>query len=175
MSKIVCFTGHRPNKIGGYDESNPIAQFVKNELELQITIAIHDGYEHFIHGGALGVDTWAGEIVVAYKRDVYTHITTDMYIPFVGQERMWNTESKERYHRLKNACDNVVICNEGEYAAWKMLTRDKAMVDASDLVIAVWNGDLGKSGTGHTVAYAKKKGKPIIIIDPREYNEGKTG
>lgn len=37
------------------------------------------------------------------------------------------------------------------------------MVDNSDVVIAVWNGE--KSGTGNTVNYAMKSGKKVIIID----------
>lgn len=152
--------------MGGYDESNPIAKFVKEELEYHITMKICEGYSHFIHGGALGVDTWAAEIVLNL-RDTYP-ITTDLYMPFTGQERMWNAESKKRYYKIRDACNGVVVCCDEGYAAWKMLARDKAMVDASDLVIAVWNGDLGRSGTGHTVAYAQKKGKPLVIIDPRE-------
>ncbi len=63
-------------------------------------------------------------------------------------------------------CDNVVQVSEAGYAAWKMQVRNKAMVDNSDLVIAVYDGSGG--GTGNCVAYAQKQGKSIITIDPRE-------
>ena len=39
------------------------------------------------------------------------------------------------------------------------------MVDLADKIIAVWNGS--KSGTGHTVEYANKCNKPVILIDPK--------
>ena len=41
------------------------------------------------------------------------------------------------------------------------------MVDNADIILAVWNGDLGMdSGTWQTVSYALELGKPIIVIDP---------
>jgi uncharacterized phage-like protein YoqJ len=170
--KTVCFTGHRPNKIGGYDENNPVAQFVKKRLNEEINEAIRIGYRRFIFGGALGVDTWAGENVADLAEWYGIHcgipIQLELYSPFEGQEGKWFDESKVRYYMLMSRCDKIVqVCDPG-YAAWKMIVRDKAMVDQADLVIACWNGDLGKSGTGHTVSYAKEKGKPLIIIDPRE-------
>ena len=45
-----------------------------------------------------------------------------------------------------------------------MMKRNKYMVDKSDFVIAVWNGDA--SGTGNTVRYAKENNKTIIQIKP---------
>jgi uncharacterized phage-like protein YoqJ len=167
--KTICFTGHRPNKLGGYDESNLIAHYVKKELTGLIVDAMDDGYTRFIFGGALGVDTWAGEIVAQLKEQLYDGITLELYSPFEGQEGNWPDESKIRYYELMARCDKIVEVSEPGYAAWKMIVRDKAMVDESDLVIAVWNGDEGNSGTGHTVAYARKVGKPLFIIDPRKW------
>jgi uncharacterized phage-like protein YoqJ len=179
--KTVCFTGHRPDKLGGYDETNPIAEYVKAQLRITIWNTIQDGYRRFIFGGALGVDTWAGEVVADMRDNTYhgddidghyyPRISLELYSPFEGQEKMWPEESKIRYYSLMARCNGIVEVSEPGYKGWKMIVRDKAMVDASDLVIAVWNGDLGKSGTGHTVAYAQKKNKPIIIIDPREVSD----
>lgn len=173
--KTVCFTGHRPNKLGGYDETNPIAKYVKEMLRYEIQEAIENGYRRFIFGGALGVDTWAGEIVVEEAEMIYFQrgikICLELFSPFEGQEAMWPEESKIRYYNLMARCDRIVqVCDPG-YAAWKMIVRDKAMVDESDLVVAVWNGDLGNSGTGHTVSYAKKKEREMTIIDPRRATE----
>ncbi len=178
MIKTVCFTGHRPQKIGGFDENNPIAHYIKITLQYEIEETIKRGYTRFIFGGALGVDTWAGEIVAKLKeiyREYGTDLTLELYSPFEGQEGNWFDESKIRYYNLMFECDNIVEVSEPGYAAWKMIVRDKAMVDAADLVIAVWNGDLGRSGTGHTVSYARKQKKEMIIIDPRNYKKDVAG
>jgi uncharacterized phage-like protein YoqJ len=158
--------------LGGYDENNPISKYVKEEIRNEIFNAIHNGYSRFIFGGALGVDTWAGEIVAElrgiYLREYNIRLYLELYSPFEGQEGNWPDESKIRYYDLMARCDKVVEVCEPGYAPWKMIVRDKAMVDASDLVIAVFNGTSG--GTKHTVDYAMGKKKDMIIIDPLDYN-----
>ena len=61
--KTLCFTGHRPRKLGGY-ETSPIADFVKRSLKDAIERAIKRRVETFVSGGALGIDQWAAEIVL---------------------------------------------------------------------------------------------------------------
>jgi len=47
-----------------------------------------------------------------------------------------------------------------------MQKRNEYMVDNADIVIAVWDGT--KGGTCNCVRYAKKLGKDIVIINPKE-------
>ncbi len=47
-----------------------------------------------------------------------------------------------------------------------MQERNRYMVNASSLVIALFNGKNG--GTQKTIEYAEKQGKEIVIIRPRE-------
>ena len=42
------------------------------------------------------------------------------------------------------------------------MIRNKDIVDASDLVIAFWDG--ASRGTKHTIEYSKKKGVPVKVI-----------
>ena len=44
-----------------------------------------------------------------------------------------------------------------------MQKRNRYMVDNSDLVLAVWNGEK-RGGTWYTIDYALKKGKPVRYI-----------
>lgn len=41
-------------------------------------------------------------------------------------------------------------------------TRNKQIVDNSELVVAFWNGE--SSGTRHAIRYAKSAGKHVIVI-----------
>ena len=61
MASTVCFTGHRPEALGGYDETTGINVEVRKFLAEAVTLAILKGYKTFISGGALGVDQWAAE------------------------------------------------------------------------------------------------------------------
>lgn len=42
------------------------------------------------------------------------------------------------------------------------LVRDRQIVDEADAVLALWDGS--SKGTAYTVAYAKKKGKPVRLF-----------
>jgi uncharacterized phage-like protein YoqJ len=68
ISKTWCFTGHRPNKLYGYDRNNA--------GNLQLCFAIRDavkylhlthGIDTFISGMALGWDIWAALEVLELK------------------------------------------------------------------------------------------------------------
>src|SRR5829696_4842955 len=56
---ILAFTGHRPQRMGGFDPNNPTALWVRAQLAAAIGRAIRAGFRTFIAGGALGFDDWA--------------------------------------------------------------------------------------------------------------------
>ena len=157
MSLIVAFTGHRPQKLGGFGESL-LQMWVRVKLrealvDLQPTEAIS--------GMALGVDQWAAEICV------------ELGIPFIaavpcdGQEQTWPPPSQRRYHDLLKKAAHVEIVCPGPYESWKMQRRNEWMVDNADVVIAVWDGSSG--GTANCARYAQKQKKIIRRIDPKDY------
>jgi hypothetical protein len=52
--KTVCFTGHRPGKLGGYEPINPVAVWVKERLRRTIGRTVNRGVVTFISGGRSG-------------------------------------------------------------------------------------------------------------------------
>ena len=62
--KTVCFTGHRPNKLGGYNWNSEknilIRNCIKNEIVNLLRKYPNEDF-HFICGGALGFDQFATE------------------------------------------------------------------------------------------------------------------
>lgn len=167
MSYTACFTGHRPQSLMcGFDETHPACIKIKNQLErLIIGLIEKKNVTHFISGVALGVDTWAAEIVLELK-DNYPNITLEAAIPCRSQADRWNIVSKKRYNRLLLLCDKVTYVNEA-YTKNCMMERNIYMVDNSDYVVAVWNGK--PSGTGKTVEYAVNCGKDVFYVDPNTF------
>lgn len=168
IEKSVCFTGHRPQKLGGYDETSPAITNIKKALLSEIVDAYNKGYRTFISGMALGVDIWAAELVIGLRNIFFEDIELIAAIPFEGQEKAWPAKAVFRWKKIKKLADQVVIVSEGGYAAWKMQKRNSWMVDNSSLVIAVYDGSGG--GTGNCVKYAGGKKKEIIQINPKELN-----
>ena len=152
---IVAFTGHRPDKLGGYKLPNPTYSYVCQEIEKAL---IQFKPDTVISGMALGVDQWAANI--AHKLG----IPFIAAVPFIGQEKMWPAASQSIYNKLIKLAAEVVIVSPGSYSAAKMQFRNEWMVDRCNQVIAIWDGT--KGGTGNCVAYATDTGKQIFRINP---------
>jgi uncharacterized phage-like protein YoqJ len=157
---MVAFTGHRPDKLGGYEDSKNLKSKIISSIDEKVRNFIVDGKINFISGMALGVDQWAAEYGI--KANIPVHA----YVPFPGQDSAWPDHAKSIYNVLLNKCKSVKLCSEAPYAAWKMQRRNEMMVDDCDLLIAVWDESPG--GTANCVKYAQKKRKPIIFINPKD-------
>jgi uncharacterized phage-like protein YoqJ len=166
MSKVVCFTGHRPDKLdNAYALNHPTAINIRKKLyEVSRDFYLEKDVREFIAGGALGVDTWAALAILDLKKE-FSDIRLTIAVPFKGQETMWPYESQKLYWNILGRADRVkYVCDPG-YAPWKMQKRNEWMVDESDFVTAIWNGNTG--GTGNCVKYAKDQGKMIFQFDPK--------
>ncbi len=161
--KTCCFTGHRPQKLG-YGENSIQCDELKNKLsELIRELIEKEGVTHFISGVALGVDTYAAEIVLSLKAQ-YPYITLECAIPCETQAIKWNERDRDIYYDILSKCDKETLLQQ-KYTADCMQRRNEYMVDNSDFVIAVWNGQ--PSGTGNTVKYAQQNSKSIFLIESK--------
>lgn len=164
MGKVCCFTGHRPQSLPcGFDETHPACLRIKRQLRRLIVGLIEKkDVTHFISGAALGVDMWAMELVLELK-DEYPDITLEAAVPYRSQSNRWKRDARIRYRELLSECDEVTILQE-QYTSDCMLKRNRYMVDKSDYVLAVWNGQWG-NGTGSTVRYALNCEKEAYCVD----------
>ncbi len=167
MEHTACFTGHRPQSLPcGFNEMHPACLKIKYQLRRLIRGLIDKkNVTHFISGAALGVDTWAAEIVLELKEE-YPNITLEAAVPCCSQADRWNKKSQERYNQLLSLCDKVTLVQE-RYTADCMMKRNMYMVDNSEYVIAVWNGK--PSGTGKTVFYAMENKKTVYCVSSLDF------
>ena len=177
--KTVCFTGHRPNKLGGYNWNSKknilIRNCIKNEILILLEKYSNEEF-HFICGGALGFDQFAAECVIELRKLYPNRITLEIAVPFKNQPNKWfNKSDIERYYNQLKLADKVTYVDrlpdygvkgfkEDEYSVLKLNIRNNYMVDNSGIVIAYWDGSKSGTGTGNCINYAKKKGKEIINI-----------
>ena len=158
----VSFTGYRPQKLPFFGEDDPMCVDLKQRIYRQIEKAIENGAGEFFTGMALGVDIWCAEAVLELKIS-HPEILLTAVLPCRGQEKKWSTDDQRRYHDILNRCDNV-LCLSESYTKGCMMTRNRALVDWCDLLIAVYDGKPG--GTKHTVDYAAKRGIRTVRIPP---------
>lgn len=164
MKTVCAFTGHRPQTLPFHNnEMDPRCKRLKILLRNLIEKQIYDGVTHFISGMALGIDTYAAEIVLDLKQK-YPEITLEVALPCETQARYWNEEDRDRYFSIIERCDKETLLQK-HYTSDCLFRRNRYMVDNADVLIAVWNGR--PSGTGKTVMYAKERGREVYIIDPK--------
>jgi uncharacterized phage-like protein YoqJ len=146
-----------------YDGSDAVGCWILAKLSQSIAAAISSGFEVFISGGAVGVDQWAAAAVLDAKKG-HPEVRLVIARPFPSQSAAWPLNGQRDYETLLRNADKVLDISPDPYTGVKMLLRDEWMVDHAEAVIAVWNGYPG--GTGHTVGYAQKQGKPVLRLDP---------
>ena len=135
-----CFTGHRPEKLEQSEDE------IREWLTEQIENAIDDGYLTFISGMAMGVDIWAGEIVVRLReQDPRLHLIAA--VPWQGFSARWNPEWKKQYEQLLKRADLVRYISRS-YNQEVFARRNQWMIAHSSRVIGFYNGSVGSTNTG---------------------------
>ena len=90
-----------------------------------------------------------------------------MAIPFQGHDADWDERSRSRLQFLLTHCDGNMILGTASRISESYRRRNHYMVDRADILLAVYDQESkARSGTGMTVRYAARQGKPIIFIHP---------
>lgn len=161
IEKTVCFTGHRPEKLPGHgDRESAILNIIKSMLYYRIYMAAQTGYKYFISGLARGVDLWAAESVIQIKNK-FPDIKLVCAKPFPEHGSAFKDRDLWSLNNVLERSDDV-ICVSDSYSADCYKVRNRFMVDHSSCLIGVVGNY--KSGTGQTIAYARKKGLEISLI-----------
>lgn len=164
-----AITGHRPVRFKWkYQENDTRCKRLKRRMQEQFILLYEQGVRHFYVGGALGVDMWAGEILLRLKEQPeYSGIELMIVLPFEGHDIDWDDRSRRRIEFLIRHSTKTIVIGTADEPAIAYRERNYYMVDHADCLLAVYdNGRNLRSGTGMTVHYAEKKGLPVILIHP---------
>lgn len=143
----IAVTGHRPDKLGGYNNDN-----AHRAIRRHMRDSLQEGPMDemvLVSGGALGIDQFWMEV------GLHLGIPVVAALPFEGYDSKWPAASRRKYAKLLDQCWDVrYICDSG-YHPSKLQIRNEWMVDNSDALWAYWNGTEG--GTANCVSYAIKR------------------
>lgn len=161
-----CFSGHRPQQLPWKtNENDERCILLKKLLSEIIQQRIDDGVTEFICGMARGTDMYAAEEVLK-KKSVDNRIRLHTVLPCPQQADRWCEADRARYRKILQSCDEKTIISP-IYTRDCMLARNRFMVDNASALIAVWNGTFN-GGTAYTVRYAKKLGRTIYLLRPKD-------
>lgn len=170
MIESCAITGHRPVRFKfKYNEAHSECKRLKMRLRNEIMRLYGHGVRHFWVGGALGVDMWAGEILLRLKeRHDYEDIRIMLALPVEGHDVRWDKRSRERMDFIRSHSDKTVtIGSAKQKASDNYLRRYKMMIEWCDCLLAVYdNNRVIRSETGIAVRFAERKRLPIVLIHP---------
>ena len=151
---IVAGTGHRPDKLGGYD-----IHATMKVIDFATKLMAERKPSRIISGMAIGWDMAIAQAAINLS------IPFHAYVPFEGQELKWPMSTRLYYKVLLDKADHIKICSTGGYSKASMQLRNQQMVDDCDEVAALWNGSAG--GTQNCLTYAMMVGKPFFNYWPQ--------
>jgi uncharacterized phage-like protein YoqJ len=141
---IISGSGHRPHKLGGYDERT-----FSRLVELAAAALKKFQPDQVISGMALGWDMALAQAAIQLE------VPFIAAVPFKGQESRWPEASQAQYRSLIGLASEVVTVSAGGFSTNKMQLRNIFMADRSDMALVLWDGSSG--GTGNFVRYARSK------------------
>jgi uncharacterized phage-like protein YoqJ len=168
---IVMGTGHRPKYYVSYDDyysslfvlRDSIAKVVEeNEIDVDLIIS----------GMALGFDTALAMYAIEKK------IPLHAYIPFVGQEYRWSSETQSTYRSLIQGAEKVYVSvdhhpTEYRQVAAALHKRNSDMLKTTDLCFTFHRPDITTGGTVDAIKKAKANSIYTVPIWP-EYKKQAT-
>lgn len=165
--KSLAFTGHRPQKLHGFDPYTKGNKKLLNVLRKEIVNHIeNEDVSIFITGMALGIDQWAARIVIALQNK-YPQIQLVAALPCRKQYAKWNKRSKDEWQWIIDRCQFINHVSNDYYTHWCMQKRNEWMVNNSDYLIAIHDGS--KGGTKNCLDYAHLQGKSVKTINPKTF------
>lgn len=171
-----AIVGHRPTRFKfKYKEHMKSCVRLKKRIREQFVLLYEQGVRRFYIGGALGVDMWAGEVLLEMKGlKEYKDLEILLVLPFSEYDAEWDPKSKARMSRLKRYCSSVEI-GSSEVGGQGYQERSRYMIDHADCVVAVYDNDRSRpSGVGLAVRYAEERRLPIILIHPDTAKAGNS-
>lgn len=161
--KIAAVTGHRPDKLFGYDLMDD--RYTRIRTTIRKILEQEDAAEMWT-GMALGTDMLAA-LAVIDMQDEGSDIRLNAAIPFVGHKSTrWPPMTQKLYDAILYRSARRDLVTEGGFSKWALELRNRYMVDRADFLIAVYSGIHG--GTANCIKYARKMKRPIWFIDPKD-------
>ena len=150
--------------VTGHQRLRPPASWDWVRAELRKLLAMHAEREGAaITSLAAGADQeFADEALTA---GVPVHVV----LPCCGYELAFENDADVlRFQALLEEASYVTMLQHAAPSEQAFLEAGRCIVDASELLIAIWDGEpsRGPGGTGDIVSYAKYRGKAVVHVDP---------
>ena len=161
--------GPKPTRFKfGYKEDNSLCRKIKKAMLRQFRRLYRKrGVRRFYIGGTIGVNLWAGELLLKLKEDPgYEDLELAVILPFPGHDAKWDVRSRKRLeylvrHSVEHLTAGTEDCRES------YISQNRYLVDHAQCLVAVGEEHREQETESFQVTtYAREKGLEIIYIHP---------
>ena len=161
--------GPKPTRFKfGYKEDNSLCRKIKKAMLRQFRRLYRKrGVRRFYIGGAIGVNLWAGELLLKLKEEPgYEDLELAVILPFPGHDAKWDVRSRKRLeylvrHSVEHLTTGTEDCRES------YISQNRYLVDHAQCLVAVGEEHREQETESFQVTtYAREKGLEIIYIHP---------
>lgn len=161
--------GPKPTRFKfGYKEDNSLCRKIEKAMLRQFRRLYRKrGVRRFYIGGTIGVNLWAGELLLKLKEDPgYEDLELAVILSFPGHDAKWDVRSRKRLeylvrHSVEHLTAGTEDCRES------YISQNRYLVDHAQYLVAVSEEHREQeTGSFQVTAYAREKGLEIIYIHP---------
>ncbi len=125
--RSLLISGYRSYEMNIFDETDAKYLYIKKFLENRINRYIEEGVEWFVIGGQLGIELWAGEIILELK-EKYPNVQLAVILPYTSFEKNWNQTNQELFKRVTHQADYVNFSSNKDYESPKQLRGNQVFM-----------------------------------------------
>lgn len=160
----VMVTGHRPQHLDAGEQAWSQAALASAAWRLRSVY----GTTHGISGLALGADTWWALAVLASGMHLHIHV------PFLDQPKKWPAADQAMWAELRRRAKTEKVIGGQEFDVKMLHARNDSMLNDAELVVALYKPGT-KGGTASAVDKARKRGLPLLLLDPAARKMSREG
>lgn len=146
--KSILVSGYRSFELNIFDQKDPKYLYLKEFLKDRLKAYIEDGLEWVIITGQLGIELWAGEIVLELREE-YPEINLAVILPYTAFGENWNEINKGLFERVIHQADYVNYTSNKNYESPKQLNANQVFtIRNTDGAFLVYDTMMGESADG---------------------------
>ena len=122
--KNIFVSGYRSYELNIFDQTDPKYLYLKEFIKNRLLTYIEEGTEWFIITGQLGIELWAGEIILELQEE-HPDIHLGVLLPYTSFGEKWNDTNKNLLDKVIEQADYVNYTSNKNYESPKQLNANQ--------------------------------------------------
>lgn len=146
--KSILISGYRSYELNIFNQTDPKLKYLKEFIKDCIIRYIENGVEWFVITGQLGIELWAGEMVLEVREE-YPEANLAVLLPFTGFGENWNEANKTMFEKIIHQADYVNYTSNKDYESPAQLKGNQIFsIRNTDGAFLIYDTMVGESADG---------------------------